>query len=29
MKNWDDTDEDGNCTAVEDSEDVRRVCDQI
>ena len=29
MKNWDDTDEDGNCTAVEDYEDVRRVCDQI
>ncbi|MCR8634101.1 MULTISPECIES: tRNA 2-thiouridine(34) synthase MnmA [Paenibacillus] len=29
MKNWDDTDEFGNCTAEEDAEDVRRVCDQI
>ncbi|SFK68745.1 tRNA-specific 2-thiouridylase [Paenibacillus sp. 1_12] len=29
MKNWDDTDEWGHCTAEEDSEDVRRVCDQI
>lgn len=29
MKNWDDTDEEGNCTAVQDYEDVRRVCDQI
>ncbi|WP_277345860.1 tRNA 2-thiouridine(34) synthase MnmA [Paenibacillus sp. HB172176] len=29
MKNWDDTDEFGHCTAEEDSEDVRRVCDQI
>ncbi|RXZ84491.1 tRNA 2-thiouridine(34) synthase MnmA [Paenibacillaceae bacterium] len=29
MKNWDDTDEFGRCTAEEDSEDVRRVCDQI
>jgi tRNA-specific 2-thiouridylase len=29
MKNWDDTDEFGNCTATEDFEDVRRVCSQI
>ncbi|WP_274650055.1 tRNA 2-thiouridine(34) synthase MnmA [Paenibacillus humicola] len=29
MKNWDDTDEFGHCTADEDAEDVRRVCDQI
>lgn len=29
MKNWDDTDEFGMCTAEEDAEDVRRVCDQI
>jgi tRNA (5-methylaminomethyl-2-thiouridylate)-methyltransferase len=29
MKNWDDTDEFGRCTAEEDAEDVRRVCDQI
>lgn len=29
MKNWDDTDEFGHCTAEEDFEDVRRVCDQI
>ncbi|NIK74907.1 tRNA-specific 2-thiouridylase [Paenibacillus castaneae] len=29
MKNWDDTDELGHCTAEEDSEDVRRVCEQI
>ncbi|WP_276356380.1 tRNA 2-thiouridine(34) synthase MnmA [Cohnella caldifontis] len=29
MKNWDDTDENGVCTAEEDAEDVRRVCDQI
>lgn len=29
MKNWDDTDEFGHCTAEEDSEDVRRVCEQI
>ncbi|HJV44263.1 MAG TPA: tRNA 2-thiouridine(34) synthase MnmA [Bacillota bacterium] len=29
MKNWDDTDEFGHCTADEDYEDVRRVCDQI
>ncbi|TDX52665.1 tRNA 2-thiouridine(34) synthase MnmA [Orenia marismortui] len=29
MKNWDDTDENGVCTAEEDYEDVRRVCDQI
>ncbi|MHA7964064.1 tRNA 2-thiouridine(34) synthase MnmA [Paenibacillus sp. CAU 1782] len=29
MKNWDDTDEFGHCTAEEDSEDVRRVCDKI
>ncbi|MEX2104295.1 MAG: tRNA 2-thiouridine(34) synthase MnmA [Bacilli bacterium] len=29
MKNWDDTDDLGYCTATEDFEDVRRVCDQI
>jgi tRNA-specific 2-thiouridylase len=29
MKNWDDTDEFGHCTAEEDFEDVRKVCDQI
>ncbi|MDG0812036.1 asparagine synthase-related protein [Cohnella rhizosphaerae] len=29
MKNWDDTDESGVCTADMDAEDVRRVCDQI
>lgn len=29
MKNWDDTDENGVCTAERDAEDVRRVCDQI
>ncbi|MDP4095218.1 tRNA 2-thiouridine(34) synthase MnmA [Paenibacillus sp. P96] len=29
MKNWDDTDEFGHCTAEEDAEDVRRVCEQI
>lgn len=29
MKNWDDTDELGHCTAEEDAEDVRRVCAQI
>ncbi|MBD2844562.1 tRNA 2-thiouridine(34) synthase MnmA [Paenibacillus sp. IB182496] len=29
MKNWDDTDEFGHCTAEADAEDVRRVCDQI
>ncbi|MGI6474185.1 MAG: tRNA 2-thiouridine(34) synthase MnmA [Thermoactinomyces vulgaris] len=29
MKNWDDTDEFGHCTATEDYEDVRRVCAQI
>ncbi|WHX48021.1 tRNA 2-thiouridine(34) synthase MnmA [Paenibacillus woosongensis] len=29
MKNWDDTDEFGRCTAEEDAEDVRRVCEQI
>lgn len=29
MKNWDDTDEFGSCTAEEDAEDVRRVCEQI
>lgn len=29
MKNWDETDEFGYCTAAEDYEDVRRVCDQI
>ncbi|MCL6517640.1 tRNA 2-thiouridine(34) synthase MnmA [Alicyclobacillus sp.] len=29
MKNWDDTDEFGHCTAEADFEDVRRVCDHI
>lgn len=29
MKNWDDTDEFGHCTAEVDFEDVRKVCDQI
>ncbi|UHA74309.1 tRNA 2-thiouridine(34) synthase MnmA [Paenibacillus sp. 481] len=29
MKNWDDTDEFGHCTAEEDAEDVRRVCEHI
>jgi tRNA-uridine 2-sulfurtransferase len=29
MKNWDDTDENGVCTADIDYEDVRKVCDQI
>jgi tRNA-uridine 2-sulfurtransferase len=29
MKNWDDTDESGYCTATEDFEDVARVCEQI
>lgn len=29
MKNWDDTDENGVCTATEDYEDVVRVCHQI
>ncbi len=29
MKNWDDTDEAGICTADQDAEDVRRVCAQI
>ncbi|WP_223069266.1 tRNA 2-thiouridine(34) synthase MnmA [Paenibacillus caui] len=29
MKNWDDTDELGFCTAEQDAEDVRRVCEQI
>ena len=29
MKNWDDTDETGLCTADADYDDVRRVCDQI
>ena len=29
MKNWDDTDERGVCTATEDYEDVIRVCNQI
>lgn len=29
MKNWDDTDEFGHCTAEEDAEDVRRVCSHI
>ena len=29
MKNWDDTNELGNCTSAEDFEDVRRVCSQI
>lgn len=29
MKNWDDTDEQGICTATEDFDDVIRVCNQI
>lgn len=29
MKNWDDTDEFGHCSAEEDFQDVRRVCDQL
>ncbi len=29
MKNWDDTDENGFCSATEDYEDVVRVCNQI
>src|SRR5690554_1370977 len=29
MKNWDDRDETGSCTADTDYDDVRRVCDQI
>ena len=29
MKNWDDRDETGSCTADADYDDVRRVCDQI
>ena len=29
MKNWDEKDEDGVCTATEDYEDVRRVADQL
>ena len=29
MKNWDDTDEFGHCTAEDDAEDVRRVCEQL
>lgn len=29
MKNWDDTDEQGICTATEDYDDVIRVCNQI
>ena len=29
MKNWDDTDEFGVCTATEDYNDVIRVCNQI
>lgn len=29
MKNWDDTDETGRCTAEEDAEDVRRVCAKL
>ncbi|MFB5662178.1 tRNA 2-thiouridine(34) synthase MnmA [Alteribacillus sp. HJP-4] len=29
MKNWDDTDENGFCTATEDYEDVIRVCNQL
>lgn len=29
MKNWDEKDEFGYCTAAEDYEDVRRVCDKI
>lgn len=29
MKNWDEKDDEGYCTAAEDYEDVRRVCEQI
>lgn len=29
MKNWDDTDENGVCTATEDFDDVVRVCNQL
>ena len=29
MKNWDDTDENGVCTATEDYKDVAKVADQI
>ncbi len=29
MKNWDDADEFGHCTATDDFEDVRKVCDHI
>ena len=29
MKNWDDTDENGVCTATEDYDDVIKVCNQI
>ena len=29
MKNWEETDEDGVCTATADYEDVRRVSEQI
>ncbi len=29
MKNWDETDESGVCTATRDFDDVRRVCDKI
>lgn len=29
MKNWDEKNDEGYCTATEDYEDVRRVCDQI
>ncbi|CDN42414.1 MULTISPECIES: tRNA 2-thiouridine(34) synthase MnmA [Paenibacillus] len=29
MKNWDETDENGVCSADEDAEDVRKVCEQI
>jgi tRNA-specific 2-thiouridylase len=29
MKNWDETNDMGECTAVEDYDDVRKVCDHI
>ena len=29
MKNWEETDENGQCMAAQDFEDVVRVCDQI
>jgi len=29
MKNWEETQDDGACTAEEDYEDVRRVCDKL